>query len=134
MMGLIHANLTEAIIGCAMDVYNELGPGFPEKIYQAALACELDLKKINFREQFKININYKNRRIGVRYADFFIEEKIAFELKARTEIEPFHLSQAINYVEATDCDAGLLINFGAKSLQFKRIFNRKRKKPGLGGD
>lgn len=102
-----------------------LRPGFPEKIYQKALARELSFHKINFKQEFYIPIHYKNEKIGSRRVDFLIEEKISTEIKATTALDDLNLNQALNYLEAYHLEVGLLINFGARSLQFKRLINSK---------
>lgn len=117
--------LTRNIIGCAMQVHRILGNGFQEVIYQRALAIELQLNDLSFEREKNIPIYYRDERIGTRRADFFVEEKIMLELKAVIEMTDAHLAQAINYLEAYNMEIGLLINFGAKSLQFKRVHNNK---------
>lgn len=82
-------------------------------------------KEIKFNREFEMPIYYKNQHIGTRRADFLVEEKISVELKAVIQLEDVHLAQAINYLEAYNLEIGLLINFGAKSLQFKRLINTK---------
>lgn len=117
--------LTRNIIGCAMQVHRILGNGFQEVIYQRALAIELQINDLSFEREKHIPIYYRDERIGTRRADFFVEEKIMLELKAVIEMTDAHLAQAINYLEAYNMEIGLLINFGAKSLQFKRVHNKK---------
>ncbi|MEQ1675139.1 MAG: GxxExxY protein [Chitinophagaceae bacterium] len=116
--------LTHKIIGCAMEVHRVLGPGFMEYIYQRALAIELKNSGIKFEEEFELSIHYKGQKIGLRRVDFWIDNTVSLEIKARSEIDNAHLAQAINYVEASNVSTGLLINFGASSLQFKRIHNK----------
>ena len=123
-----HKDLTGKIIGCAMKVHSELGNGFQEVIYQRALAIEMKDADISFRKEYEMPILYKEQQIGTRRVDFLIEDIVSVELKALTELEDVHLAQAINYLEAYNLEVGLLINFGAKSLQYKRIVNRKLKK------
>ena len=120
-----HKVLTRNIIGCAMQVHRILGNGFQEVIYQRALAIELQINDLSFEREKNIPIYYRDERIGTRRADFFVEEKIMLELKAVIEMTDAHLAQAINYLEAYNMEIGLLINFGAKSLQFKRVHNKK---------
>jgi GxxExxY protein len=118
------ADITEKIIGCAMKVHRELGSGFPEYIYQRALEIELKKALIKFIREYEMPIYYQGEKIGMRIVDFFIDEKIMVELKAITDLDDVHLAQALNYLEASAHEVGLLINFGAKSLQFKRLHNR----------
>jgi len=119
------SDITEKIIGCAMKVHRELGSGFQEYIYQRALEIELKKALIKFLREYEMPIYYQGENIGMRIVDFFIDEKIMVELKAVVDLEDVHLAQALNYLEASGHEVGLLINFGAKSLQFKRLHNRK---------
>jgi GxxExxY protein len=98
-----------------------LGNGFQELIYQRALAIEMADVGLDFVREQEMDIFYKEQFIGQRRVDFFVENCVLLELKALTQLEPVHLAQAINYVEAFRMEIGLLINFGAKSLQFKRV-------------
>ena len=127
-----YSDLTSKIIGCAMTVHTELGNGFQEVIYQRALEIEMNDKGIVFAREFEMPIYYKEQQIGKRRVDFLIENVISVELKARTNLEDVHLAQAINYLEAYDLEVGLLINFGAKSLQFKRLSNKSFKQKNQG--
>lgn len=122
---LKYAEITESIIGAAMEVHNHLGGGFQEVIYQRALALELNLRKLNFAREFEMEIFYKNAHIGTRRVDFLIENTISLEIKALTALEPVHFTQAINYLEAYQLETGLLINFGGRKLEFKRLYNNK---------
>jgi GxxExxY protein len=115
------SELTGKIIGCAMEVHKFLGNGFQEFIYQRALAIELKNEGIEFSREHEMDIFYKGEKIGKRRVDFFIENKIMVELKAVIQLEDVHFAQAINYLEAYKMSVGLLINFGSKSLQFKRV-------------
>ena len=119
--------LTHNIIGCAMQVHSTLGNGFQEIIYQRALAIELQHKKLDFEREKEMTIHYRDFDIGTRRVDFFVENTIMVEIKARTELDDSHLNQAMNYLEAYKMRIGLLINFGANSLQFKRVHNNKIK-------
>jgi GxxExxY protein len=118
-------DLTYKIIGCAMKVHNTLGPGFQEVIYQRCLAIELERASLNFAREQEHVIYYEEIEVGTRRADFVVENKIIVELKALVNLEDVHLAQAKNYVVAYDFPNGLLINFGAKSLQYKLLFNPK---------
>ncbi len=108
-----------------MKVHAALGNGFQEVIYQRALEIEMADEGISFSREHNMPIYYKKQQIGTRRVDFLVEEIISVELKALTELEDVHLAQAVNYLEAYDLEVGLLINFGAKSLQFKRLANKK---------
>ena len=120
-----YSDITEKIIGCAMNVHRELGSGFQEYIYQRALEIELKKALIKFIREYEMPIYYQGEKIGLRIVDFFVDEKIMVELKALTDLTDTHLAQGLNYLEASGYEVGLLINFGAKSLQFKRLHNRK---------
>ena len=116
---------TYKINGCAMKVHNYLGNGFQEVIYQRCLAIELEKAQLVFGREIEQPIFYEGIEVGSRRADFIVENKVIVELKALINLEDVHLAQAKNYVVAYDFPIGLLINFGAKSLQFKKIFNTK---------
>ena len=120
-----YSELTGKIIGCAMEVHKILGNGFQEVIYQRALAREMSGQGLEFSREFEMPIFYKEEQIGTRRVDFLVESVIAVELKALTRLEEVHLAQAINYLEAYRLEIGLLINFGQKSLEFKRLINSK---------
>lgn len=127
-----YSELTSKIIGCAMTVHSALGNGFQEVIYQRALQIEMADNGISFSREFEMPIYYKNRNIGTRRVDFLVEDSVAVELKALIQLEDIHLAQGINYLEAYDLEVGLLINFGARSLEFKRLSNTKFKQKGQG--
>ena len=121
------SDLTGKIIKCAIEVHNHLGNGFQEVIYQMALAIEFSNQYIDFEREFEMPIFYKGEQIGTRRVDFFVEGKVMVELKALIKLEDVHLVQAINYLEAYNMEIGLLINFGSRSLEFKRVMNKKSK-------
>ncbi len=108
-----------------MKVHNTLGNGFQEVIYQRCLAIEMKKANISFDRELEQTIYYEGREVGTRRADFVVENKVIVELKALIALEDVHLAQAKNYVVAYDFPKGLLINFGAKSLEYKLIFNPK---------
>ena len=118
-----YSELTEIIIGCAMRVHSFLGNGFPEVIYQRSLEIELSKTNFNFNRETEQNIYYDKVIVGKRIADFVVENKILIELKATSEINEHHYAQILNYLKAYKLEIGLLINFGSKSLQFKRFIN-----------
>ena len=122
-----YQELTHNIIGAAMEVHKSLGNGFQEVIYQRALAIEMADRNIAYSREHEMKIQYKGHDIGTRRVDFFVNEKIMVEIKAVINLEDVHLAQAMNYVEAYDLKIGLLINFGATSLQFKRVHNNSLK-------
>lgn len=120
-----HSALTAKIIGCAIEVHNFLGNGFQELIYQRSLEEEFLIQKVHFRREYEATIFYKGKQVGSRRVDFLVDEIICVELKALIRLEDVHLAQAINYLEAYNLEVGLLINFGAKRLEFKRVVNSK---------
>lgn len=115
--------ITYKINGCAMKVHNTLGNGFQEVIYQRCLAIELEREGLSFGREIEQTIFYEGIEVG--RADFVVESQVIVELKALINLEDVHLAQAKNYVVAYDFPIGLLINFGAISLQFKKVFNPK---------
>ena len=117
--------LTYKIIECAMKVYNTLGNGFQEVIYQRCLAIELTKAGISHMREQEHTIFYDGIDVGTRRADFVIADKLSLEIKAIINLEDVHLAQAKNYTVAYDFPLGLLINFGSQSLQYKMIFNPK---------
>jgi len=119
-----YSDLTAKIIGAAMEVHKILGNGFQEVIYQRALAIEMTNKGLSFAREQEMQIEYKGNDIGTRRVDFFVEDKVMVEIKAIIQLEDVHLAQAINYLEAYNLEIGLLINFGSKSLQFKRLMRK----------
>lgn len=125
MEELLYKEITEKIIGASMEVHNTLGCGFQEVIFQRALAREFFLRNIEFEREFSMQIYYKGEKIGTRRVDFLVERKISVEIKAVTKLEDVHLSQALNYLEAYNLEIGLLLNFGARKLEFKRLRNSK---------
>jgi len=116
-----YSDITKKIIGCAMKVHSTLGNGFQEVIYQRALAIEMSKQGLSFAREMEMDIYYDKEHIGTRRVDFFVEDKIMVELKALVNIEQVHIAQALNYLEAYQIEIGLLINFGAPSLQVKRL-------------
>ena len=113
-----------------MEVHKILGNGFQEVIYQRALEIEMTNMGLSFQREYEMDIYYKDRKIGGRRVDFFVESCIMVELKALINLEDVHLAQAMNYLEVYNVEIGLLINFGAKSLQFKRVHNNSLKNKG----
>lgn len=129
MTNLLHNDFqnkeeTFAIIGAAMDVHKQLGFGFLEAVYQEALAIELTIRGIPFVQERSINITYKQHQLSKYYiADFLCFENIIIEIKALSELTNTHEAQVLNYLKATGLKVALLINFGEKSLKYKRIAN-----------
>ena len=123
---LKYAEVTEKIIGCAMEAHNFLGNGFQEVIYQRALAIEFEAADIQFEREKDLPIKYKGKDIGTRRVDFLVENTIMVELKAISELDDSHYAQIINYLEAYRLEIGLLINFGGKRLIWKRFIKTPR--------
>ncbi len=117
--------MTYSIIGAAMEVHRTLGCGFLEAVYQEALAAEFVLQKIPFQREVEIPIYYKDQVLSTKYrADFVCFEKIVVELKALSQLGGQEEAQLINYLKATGLKRGMLLNFGAESLEYKRfVFN-----------
>ena len=107
-----------------MRVHRVLGNGFQEVIYQRALAIELEKYGLSFVREQEMPIHYDGIHIGTRRVDFLIENNVLVELKAVIKLEDVHLAQALNYLEAFHLETGLLINFGAQSLEFKRLYKK----------
>lgn len=126
-MELLYSDITEKIIGASFEVHKFLGNGFQEVIYQRALAYEMKKSGLYFAREIEQDIFYKEltEPIGTRRADFVVGSKVLVELKAIKELEDVHLAQALNYLKAYKLEVGLLINFGSKSLTFKRLILTK---------
>jgi GxxExxY protein len=122
---MLYEDITKRIIASAMTVHSTLGNGFQEVIYQRAMEIEMPLHNLSFNREKEMPIFYREQEIGTRRVDFFVENCIMVELKAIITLEDVHLAQAMNYLEAYNMEIGLLINFGAKSLEFKRVHNNK---------
>ena len=122
----LHSDITGRIIGAAMEVHRTLGCGFQEVIYQRALAVEMTTRGLEYSREHEMDVWYKGVKVGERRVDFFVEECVMVEIKALTALEDVHIAQALNYLEAYHLNVGLLLNFGAKSLQFKRVFLKAR--------
>ena len=122
-MELKYKDITAQILGAAFEVHSFLGNGFQEVIYQRALAWELSFRDLDYAREIEQEIYYKKlpQPIGTRRADFVVEQKVLVELKAVKSLEDVHLSQVLNYLKAYRLEVGLLLNFGSKSLTFKRL-------------
>ena len=120
---LLFKNETYKIIGAAFEVYNELGNGFLEAVYQEALEIEFDLQKIPFVPQSELRIRYKNRELKHKYIpDFFVYNSIIIEIKGIPKLTDNETAQIINYLKAANIKLGILLNFGSqKNLEWKRI-------------
>lgn len=120
---LKYKDITEKIIGASFEVHKFLGNGFQEVIYQRALAYEMRKAGLEFAREIEQDIFYKELEepIGTRRADFVVEGKVLVELKAIIQLEEVHWAQVLNYLKAYKLKVGLLLNFGSKSLTFKRF-------------
>jgi GxxExxY protein len=117
---------THSVIGAAMEVHRQLGPGFLEAVYQEALTIELQARSIPFQREVELPVLYKGQRLDVSYrADFICYESVVVELKAVTRLSGTDESQVINYLKATGFSTGLLLNFGEPSLRFRRFVSSK---------
>ena len=119
--------LTHNIIGCAMEVHNQMGNGFQEVVYQRALSIEFNLKGIEHERELEMSLEYKGYDVGTRRVDFLVKGNVMVEIKAIEKLEGVHKAQAINYCEAYNVADGLLINFGGERLQYHRVFNKNLK-------
>lgn len=126
-MELLHEELTKTIIKTFYEVYNELGYGFLEKVYQNSLYLELKNKGLKVEAQKRIAVFYKGTEVGEYYADLMVEDTIILELKAADYIVKDFENQILNYLRATDCEVGLLLNFGKKPEFKRKIFENDRK-------
>ena len=121
MVELLYKELTFAVIGAAMEVHKFLGPGFLEAVYQSALARELTLRGIAFEQQVRLPVSYKDVLVGEYIADFIIDGKLIVEIKAVSNFNSQHQAQAMHYLAATGLRLALLLNFGARSLEHRRV-------------
>ena len=125
---LLHSDVTEEIISLFYKVYNSLGYGFLEQVYQNALYYELCKNGFECVAQKDINVYYDGRRVGMYRADIVVNDMIIIELKATEEIHEAHINQLTNYLRATEIEVGLLLNFGKKPEFKRRVFMNKYKK------
>ena len=120
-MRLLYQDLTQAIIGAAMEVHRELGPGFLESVYREALGVELQIRGIAYEQEFPLQVMYKGKCLGEFKPDMLVDGKVILELKAVREISQTHIAQALHYLTSTGIRLALVLNFGAGSLQWKRV-------------
>jgi GxxExxY protein len=124
-MELLYSEITGPVIGAAMEVHTILGPGFLESVYEEAFAIELDLRNIPYKRQQSIDIFYKDKLAKHFVCDFIIEDVLVVELKALSQLGDIEKAQVLNYLKATKLPVGLLLNFGTRSLEYKRFANTK---------
>ena len=127
MEKILHEELTGKIIKTFYTVYNTLGHGFLEKVYENALMIELRKIGLHADQQKKIEVFYESQRVGEYFADIIVEDIVILELKAAETIAPEHEAQLINYLKATKIEVGLLFNFGHKPQFLRRVFGNERK-------
>jgi len=127
-MDLLHKKITEKLIKCYYKVYNTLGYGFLEKVYENAFALELQQNGLDVKCQFPIKVYYENKIVGEYYADIIVNNLIIIELKASTCLLEEHECQLINYLKATEVELGLLLNFGKEAEYKRKVFMNKYKK------
>ncbi|MGB4415075.1 MAG: GxxExxY protein [Paludibacter sp.] len=127
-MELLHKDLSEKIIKCYFKVYNTLGYGFLEKVYENALAIELRKMGLNVRCQQPIRVYYETELVGEYFADIIVNDLIILELKANSAIQEQHECQLLNYLKATNIELGFLFNFGTEAEYIRKVFMNKYKK------
>ncbi len=119
----LYKDLTKEIIGAAMEVHSTLGCGFLESVYEEALAVEFGLRDVSFERQKPLDVFYKEKNVKQFVCDFLVAGAVLVELKAIKELTGVETGQVLNYLKATSLKLGLLLNFGASSLQYKRVIN-----------
>ncbi|BCR05261.1 hypothetical protein DESUT3_23300 [Desulfuromonas versatilis] len=122
-----HASLTDLVICCFYNVYNQLGYGFLEKVYQKALLLELQGKGLAADSEYPINVYYNGNSVGEYFVDLFVEGKLIVEIKAAKALSIDHEAQLLNYLKATKAEVGLLLNFGPKPEIKRKVFENRRK-------
>lgn len=120
-MELLHKNITGQIIGAAFEVYQNLGYGFLEKVYQRAMKVELELRGLRAETETKIKVHYKGINVGDYQADIFVQDMVIVELKVAEKYNTLDEAQLLNELKATGIRVGLLINFGRHKVEFKRF-------------
>lgn len=122
-----YSDITEKIIGCAMRVHQRMRNGYQELIYHRCLIIEFNKNNLPFSNESELPIFYEDVQVGKRRVDFLVDNKVIVEIKALTDLTDAHLAQALNYLEALSLEVGLLINFGSRSLEVRRLINNKCK-------
>jgi GxxExxY protein len=122
---LLYSDLTRKIIGAAMEVHSRLGCGFLESVYEEAMAVELELCGLKYERQKAIDVFYRGREIKQFICDILVEDKVLIELKALSQLTDIEYAQILNYLKATGLKLGFLMNFGKKSLDYKRFIKEK---------
>ncbi|MBL7164685.1 MAG: GxxExxY protein [Anaerolineales bacterium] len=122
---ILHQELTSTIINAFYKVYNQLGYGFLEKVYENALVFELKKRGLRVQQQVPIKVRYEGNIVGEYFADILVEGKVIIELKAAENISEGHKAQLINYLKATEIEVGLILNFGPKPTFKRKVFTKK---------
>jgi GxxExxY protein len=123
-------DLTYRIIGAAMTVHNETGPGFKEEVYEKAFEIELNKREIIVQRQYPINVMYEGEQVALFYLDLFVENLVVVEIKALShQLTNDEIAQVINYLKAAESPVGLLFNFGRRKLEYRRVFPSKSTSP-----
>lgn len=122
---ILYPELSYQIVGCAYDVFNEIGPGHPESVYQKSMAIALRSRQISFREQFYHKVEFQGEKVGSGRSDFLIDEKVIVELKKRNNFSHSHIEQLWKYLKASRLKLAIIINFGTDGVKFKRLPNIK---------
>jgi len=120
---LLYPDLSYEIVGCAFEVYNEMGSGHMEKYYQKALSIAFDHKNLNYLQQVYHPLKFKNQIVGKTYLDFVVNDKIVVEIKQGERYSKAHIDQVLNYLKLSNLKLAILINFGNEGVKFKRIIN-----------
>ena len=123
---MLHEETTSKIIAAFYAVYNNLGYGFLEKVYENALIIELEKRKLKVKQQVPIQVQYEGKVVGEYFTDLLVDDVVILELKATEKIIPAHEAQLINYLKATNIQIGLLLNFGPKAEFKRKIFTTKK--------
>lgn len=120
---MLHSELTESILGCCFDVMNELGAGFLESVYKNALTIAMKDKGLSVQVEKRFEVIFRGQKIGVYVADLIINERVIVELKCCEQIHNEHQAQLINYLKTSGIAVGLLVNFGRRKLDYKRLYH-----------
>lgn len=120
---LVYPELSYQIVGALFEVHNDIGPGHHEKYYQRALAKALKECKLPFQEQVHVSLTFKGEKVGAYYLDFLITDKVILEIKKGDRFSKRHINQILSYLKIKDLKLGIIANFGADGVKFKRIIN-----------
>jgi GxxExxY protein len=127
MDNLLHSDVTGEILKAFYKVYNDLGYGFLEKVYENSMAFELQTNGLFVQQQLPINVFYNGKIAGEYFADLIVENKVIIEIKTASSIDKAHEAQLLNYLKATEIEVGLVLNFGQKPEKIRKVFTNKRR-------